>query len=146
VSALEGAVVNFNPMKTKTAHQLARELLALPDLPTFFFDPSLAGIDPERDASLTEPRVELNKPPRWANRWPAFITVVGGEDQETENQYIDDLRADSRRLQFVLDTLREEGVDGLKAIPCEMFGLDRVDLDMARQQKLLKGGASCPAK
>ena len=42
----------------KTSHQLARELLAGPDLPIHHFDPSRAGIDDEIDTSLSEPRIE----------------------------------------------------------------------------------------
>ena len=44
----------------KTAHQLASELLAGPDLPIWHFDPSRAGLDAERDTSLGEPEVEEN--------------------------------------------------------------------------------------
>lgn len=44
----------------KTTHQLARELLALPDLPVFHFDPSRAGCDDERDTSLSVPDVQRN--------------------------------------------------------------------------------------
>lgn len=43
----------------KTSHQLARELLAGPDLPCFHFDPSRAGMDDERDTSLSLPIAEL---------------------------------------------------------------------------------------
>ena len=43
----------------KTSHQLARELLAGPDLPIFHFDPSRAGMDGERDTSLAEARTEV---------------------------------------------------------------------------------------
>lgn len=42
----------------KTTHQLARELLALPDLPVFHFDPSRAGLDDENDTSLSEPKLD----------------------------------------------------------------------------------------
>lgn len=44
----------------KTAHQLARDLLAGPDLPIWHFDPSRAGLNDERDTSLSEPEVEEN--------------------------------------------------------------------------------------
>jgi hypothetical protein len=47
-------------MKTKTAHQLALELLAGPDLPIYHFDPSRAGIDDENDTSLSDPVIERN--------------------------------------------------------------------------------------
>jgi hypothetical protein len=43
----------------KTTHQLASDLLAGPDLPCFHFDPSRAGMDDERDTSLSEPIAEL---------------------------------------------------------------------------------------
>lgn len=43
----------------KTTHALARELLAQPDIACFHFDPSRAGMDDERDTSVSEPRVEL---------------------------------------------------------------------------------------
>ena len=42
----------------KTSHQLARELLAGPDLPVWHFDPSRAGLDDEIDTSLSELRIE----------------------------------------------------------------------------------------
>lgn len=44
----------------KTAHQFARELLAGPDLPIWHFDPSRAGLDDDRDTSLSEPEVQEN--------------------------------------------------------------------------------------
>jgi len=46
----------------KTAHQLAYELLALPDLPIYHFDPSRAGMDDERDTSLSHIKVERHDP------------------------------------------------------------------------------------
>jgi hypothetical protein len=44
----------------KTTHQLAQELLALPNLPVWHFDPSRAGLDDERDTSLSVPTVEVD--------------------------------------------------------------------------------------
>lgn len=46
----------------KTSHELGRELLAGLDLPIYHFDPSRAGLDEERDTSLSEPTVEVNNP------------------------------------------------------------------------------------
>jgi len=46
----------------KTSHELGRELLAGLDLPIYHFDPSRAGLDEERDTSLSEPTVEINNP------------------------------------------------------------------------------------
>ena len=43
----------------KTAHQLARELFAGPDLPIYHFDPSRAGTDSEVDTSISTPKIEL---------------------------------------------------------------------------------------
>jgi len=45
----------------KTAHQFARELLALPDITILHFDPSLI-VDEESPYALTEPVAELNEP------------------------------------------------------------------------------------
>lgn len=112
----------------------------MPDLPCFFFDPSFAGTAEEDDQSLTEPRAEINKPDRWTRRWPPFITIVGAQDYVAETDYLDELRQDSRRLQFILDLLQKEGVDGLKKINWAMFGPDRADIDSA-----MKGGVPCQA-
>lgn len=46
----------------KTSHELGRELLAGLDLPIYHFDPSRAGLDDERDTSLSNPTVEVNSP------------------------------------------------------------------------------------
>lgn len=75
----------------KTAHQLARELLAGPDLPIWHFDPSRAGMDDERDTSLAEPEVQENDAAHdmtpdelaaWKEEHPEaytgkFLTIVG---------------------------------------------------------------------
>jgi hypothetical protein len=46
----------------KTAHQLARELLAGPDLPIYHFDPSRAGMADESDPSLSDPKIQRVNP------------------------------------------------------------------------------------
>jgi hypothetical protein len=48
--------------RMKTSHQLARELLAGPDLPCWHFDPSRAGLDDEQDTSLSVPDVQVVDP------------------------------------------------------------------------------------
>ena len=62
----------------KTSHQLARELLAGPDLPVWHFDPSRAGLDDECDTSLSEPTVYVE------HSIPRFITICGEIDPEGE--------------------------------------------------------------
>lgn len=44
-----------------TSHQLARDLLAGPDLPIHHFDPSRAGYDEEIDTSLSSVSIELHR-------------------------------------------------------------------------------------
>ena len=63
----------------KTAHQLAAELLAGPDLPVYHFDPSRAGMDDERDTSVSEPRLERCEPEevREGNPDHPFLIVHG---------------------------------------------------------------------
>ena len=57
----------------KTSHQLARELLALPDIPVYHFDPSRGGMDDERDTSVSDPKAELVTEEGFA----PFITICG---------------------------------------------------------------------
>ena len=118
----------------------------MPDLPTFFFDPSLAGTAEEGDESLTEPRAELNKPDKWTRRWPPFITIVGSQDQEAESEYLDQLRDDTRRLQFLLDLLQQHGNKGVELIGWALFGPDRADIDSAMKNITLKKELPCPAQ
>lgn len=89
----------------KTSHQLARELLALPDLPCFHFDPSRAGCDDERDTSTSEPRVEVvdvDEPELpdvnedGQKILKKFITVNG--DQGDDGEAMSDTEAEARRL------------------------------------------------
>ena len=115
------------------------------DLPTYFFDPSFAGTAEDGDDSLTEPRAELNKPDRWTRRWPPFITIVGAQDDKAEAEYLDQLRADARRLQFILDLLQKEGIDGLKKISYGLYGPDRDDIDDAMRNLALKKEEPCQA-
>lgn len=65
----------------KTSHQLARELLAGPDLPIHHFDPSRAGLNEERDTSLSEPTVFVES---YEKNKPRFITICGEIDPEGE--------------------------------------------------------------
>jgi hypothetical protein len=64
----------------KTSHQLARELLAGPDLPCYHFDPSRAGMDPEMDTSVSDPIVEVVEPTKRDGVRRPFITLVGEND------------------------------------------------------------------
>ena len=71
----------------KTSHQLAQELLALPDLPVFHFDPS--WIDGEESPhALTEPVAELNEPEANPEEdgGPSqpFISICGNVDHDEE--------------------------------------------------------------
>lgn len=72
----------------KTAHQLARELLAGPDLPIFHFDPSCAGFDSELDTSTSDPEIQKVDQEVYSNEFnrtkvaPAFLTIVGNQHEE----------------------------------------------------------------
>jgi hypothetical protein len=116
-----------------TTHEFARSLLALPDLPVFHFDPSLAGLDEEIDHSLTEPVAEVCRPDRWDKRWKPFVTISSVEDRTEEADGIDAMRDDRQRLDWVLAILATRGTDGLRDIipwepPCPP---DRDSLDIA---------------
>lgn len=92
-----------------TTHELARQLLATPDLPVFHYDPSL----PTEEERLTEPCVESYQPDRWRSRWKPFAIVRSVSNPGAEWLRICDDRTDSRRLQWVLDVLAKEGTNGL---------------------------------
>jgi hypothetical protein len=68
----------------KTAHQLARELLAGPDIAILHFDPSCAGFNPDEDSSISYPTVEkvegLKDPD--GQPLPPFLTIVGNQHEE----------------------------------------------------------------
>lgn len=72
----------------KTAHQFARELLALPDLPIYHFDPSCAGYDDEDDTGISPPVAEVEEPKPFTNddgepaMTDAFICIVGNQHEE----------------------------------------------------------------
>lgn len=82
----------------KTSHQLARELLALPNIPVYHFDPSRAGMDDESDTSLSIPKAEIcdamhDMTPQEIAEYRAdypdaftgqFITIVGAGDVSDE--------------------------------------------------------------
>ena len=67
----------------KTAHQLARELLALPDMPVFHFDPSCAGFNADDDTSIGEPRAEVvdDLKDDAGQPLPMFLTIVGDQHE-----------------------------------------------------------------
>ncbi len=71
----------------KTAHQLARELLAGPDLPIFHFDPSRAGMDEEADTATSDPIVEIVKPDDETVKEP-FITICGDNEGEEAQESV----------------------------------------------------------
>lgn len=83
----------FNTMKT--SHELGRELLSGLDLPIYHFDPSRAGLDEERDTSLSNPTVEVNSPRE------------GLTPGEVEN-----IIADGGTLQNFITISGEQGSDG----------------------------------
>ena len=66
----------------KTSHQLARELLAGPDMPIWHFDPSRAGLSDETDSGLSVPEIFYESPDEPDD--PKFITVCGETDQDGE--------------------------------------------------------------
>jgi hypothetical protein len=70
----------------KTAHQLARELLAGPDLVIFHFDPSGAGYNHDDDTSIAEPVIEKNSDGKdeEGNPYPPFLTIVGKQHEQHE--------------------------------------------------------------
>lgn len=79
----------------KTSHQLARELLAGPDLPIWHFDPSRAGLD-YTDSSLSEPEIthddtrlvftedEVEEMREGGAYMGPFITISGEQDLSGE--------------------------------------------------------------
>ncbi len=96
-----------------TTHSLARELLALPDLPVYHLDPSFAGLDEGGDLSLTTPTLDLHTPDQWLTRWKPFATISGAQDAGEEEIERDELRFDRQRLDWVLRVLATNGTDGL---------------------------------
>jgi hypothetical protein len=65
-------------MITVSAHEFARALLAGPNLPIYHFDPSRAGMDDERDTSVSAPIVEIVEPEAdGAGCNGRFITIGG---------------------------------------------------------------------
>lgn len=66
----------------KTSHQLARELLAGPNMPIWHFDPSRSGISDETDSGLSVPEIFYESPDEPDD--PKFITVCGESDQDGE--------------------------------------------------------------
>lgn len=68
----------------KTAHQLARELLAGPDLTIFHFDPSCAGFNADDDTSISSPVVETveGEKDEDGKPYPPFLTIVGNQHHE----------------------------------------------------------------
>lgn len=101
----------------KTSHQLARELLAGPDLPIYHFDPSRAGMDSELDTSISGPSVELLNEDGYA----PFISICGeGEITDEPGDF----------AEKTLDVLLESRV------------VTRDQVEAARSHLLAKEGAS----
>lgn len=65
----------------KTAHDLARELLAGPDLTIFHFDPSCAGYHSDDDTGVSAPVIERVDPEPGEEGVP-FLTIVGNQHEE----------------------------------------------------------------
>ena len=97
----------------KTAHQLARELLAGTDLPIYHFDPSRAGIDDDYDTSLSEPVVEKNDNREWMSaeevsdgvngdgiKVGEWLTICG--DIDPEGEAMSDSESSIRRAAWAL--------------------------------------------
>lgn len=122
----------------KTAHQLARELLAGPDLPIWHFDPSRAGIDDELDTSLSIPEVQVTDPTdgltaeeiqenKDAGCYTGkFITICGDSDDEGEAITVRELQSrecpDLARLKAENPVLRKALGDLVDAVNVEMPG------------------------
>lgn len=83
----------------KTSHQLARELLALPDLPCFHFDPSFADAsDNETDETIGRPSLEVVNPRDGLTAGEIadaeaegflmcnFITIVGDQPKDKDRE------------------------------------------------------------
>lgn len=82
-------------MNNKTSHQLARELLAGPDLIIWHFDPSRAGLAYEIDTSLSVPEIQKND------------SREGLTDEEVE-----DYKEEGAFMGEFLTICGEEGPDG----------------------------------
>lgn len=71
----------------KTGHEFARELLALPDIPVLYFDPSWI-VGEESPNALTEPVAELNEPEgdpeEDGGPLVPFISICGNVDHDEE--------------------------------------------------------------
>ena len=96
-------------MKTKTAHELARELLAGPDLPIYHFDPSRAGMDDEDDTSIAAVVIEVVGPDAERGITAPFITICGDYDLQEELDLFAEM-AKARKLRPALVSL--VGCDG----------------------------------
>lgn len=96
-------------MNQKTAHELARELLAGPDLPIYHFDPSRAGMDDEADTSISAVVVEVVEPDAERGITAPFITICGDYDLREEMDLYAEM-AKARKLRPALVGL--VGCDG----------------------------------
>lgn len=84
----------------KTAHQLARELLALPDVLVYHTDPSfIDACDQETDYTLGATIVELVDLPEWR-----FITICGDQPEDRDRVAI------PHNLAFLQDVLLRDPV------------------------------------
>lgn len=72
----------------KTTHQLARELLALPDIPVFHFDPSFAdACTDDDDKTVGTPSVEVqDTEPNEVGAQMRYATIVGDQPEEDDRQ------------------------------------------------------------
>lgn len=86
----------------KTAHELAKELLAGPNLPIFHFDASKAGTDDEIDTSISEPKIEKVDEPYTE----AFLTICDSHDYpEALTESESALRAENAALKAKCEEL-----------------------------------------
>ncbi|MFA5378660.1 MAG: hypothetical protein WC455_23110 [Dehalococcoidia bacterium] len=103
----------------KTAHEFARELLALPDVTVLHFDPSWV-VDEESPNALTEPKAELsteNGDDEDGNPYPPFIcisgqpVIEGPESDDVEVPILRDLYNEAdEAMRKHIDELREKHI------------------------------------
>jgi hypothetical protein len=101
----------------KTAHEFARELLALPDVPVLHFDPSWVE-DEESPNALTEPKAELstdNGEDEDGKPLPPFIcisgqlVIEGPEAEDVECRILNELeREGDDAMRKHIEELREK--------------------------------------
>jgi hypothetical protein len=91
IEPVEGYRAPVPPMpKIKTAHELARALLAGLDLPIYHFDSSRAGMDDEVDTSVSAVVVEVVEPDSESGCNGRFITICGDYDLQEERDLFEE--------------------------------------------------------